>query len=155
VNDLNGYDIEDLKAGMSASFSKRITAADIVLFATVSGDANAVHLDEEFARTTQFGGRIAHGMLSASVISAALASRLPGPGTVYLKQSLAFRAPVRPDEVVDAQVCVLEVHESKGTARLSTVCRVDGRLVIEGEAIVLVTSRARRVVADAASTRLE
>ena len=82
MNDLNGYDVEDLREGMSASFSKTITEADIVLFAGVSGDNNAVHTNEEFAASTAFGGRIAHGFLTASVISAAVANRLPGPGTV-------------------------------------------------------------------------
>ena len=79
MNELNGHDVEDLRPGLSATFSRTITEADIVLFAGVSGDNNAVHLNDEFARTTPFGGRIAHGMLSASVISAAIANRLPGP----------------------------------------------------------------------------
>ncbi len=91
MNDQNGYDVEDLQPGMSGSFSKTITEADIVMFAGVSGDTNAVHLSEEFAATTRFGGRIAHGLLTASVISAAGANRLPGPGTVYLDQHCASR----------------------------------------------------------------
>jgi 3-hydroxybutyryl-CoA dehydratase len=95
MNEIGGYDIEDLEAGMSATFAKTMTEADILLFAAASGDNNAVHINEEFARTTVFKGRIAHGMLSASVISAALAGRLPGPGTVYLGQNLRFKAPVR------------------------------------------------------------
>src|SRR5204863_5729673 len=103
MNELNGYDIEDLKAGMSATFAKTITEADIVLFAAVSGDNNAMHINEEFAATTPFKGRIAHGMLSASVISAAIANRLPGPGTVYRKQRLEFRAPARAGDTGHAQ----------------------------------------------------
>ena len=102
MNDQNGYDIEDLRVGMSATFSKTITEADIVMFAGVSGDINAIHINEEFAATTAFKGRIAHGMLSASVISAAVANRLPGPGTVYLNQQLNFLAPVRPGDTVHA-----------------------------------------------------
>ena len=91
-----GFSAEELAPGMSASFSKTITEADIIMFTGVSGDINAVHLDEVYAASTSFGGRIAHGMLSAGLISATLANRLPGPGTIYLAQSLFFRAPVRP-----------------------------------------------------------
>ena len=109
MNDLNGYDIEDLSPGMSASFAKTITEADIVLFASASGDTNAVHINEEFAQQTQFKGRIAHGMLTASVISAAIATKLPGPGTIYLGQNLRFKAPVRPGDTVHATVTVKEV----------------------------------------------
>ena len=94
MNVLNGHDIEDLKVGMTATFAKTITEADIVLFAGVSGDNNAMHINEEFAASTVFKGRIAHGMLSASVISAAIANKLPGPGTIYMQQSLVFKAPV-------------------------------------------------------------
>src|SRR3712207_6733345 len=100
MNELNGYDIEDLHVGMRATYSKTITQTDIVLFAAVSGDSNAVHTNEEYAATTGFKGCIAHGFLSASVISAAIANRLPGPGTVYLAQQLKFRAPVRPGDTV-------------------------------------------------------
>ena len=89
MNELGGYDISDLHIGMHATFAKTITEADIVLFAAVSGDNNALHINEEFAETTQFKGRIAHGMLSASVISAAIAGRLPGPGTIYMRQTPA------------------------------------------------------------------
>ncbi len=144
MNDMNGYDIEDLRPGMHATYSKTITEADIVLFAGVSGDNNAVHVNEEFAATTQFGGRIAHGFLTASVISAAVANRLPGPGTVYLSQQLKFRAPVRPGDTVHATVTVLSVDETKARAVLSTVCRVRDTVVIEGEATVMTSSVVRR-----------
>ncbi|MBA2352881.1 MAG: MaoC family dehydratase [Burkholderiales bacterium] len=100
MNELNGYDIEDLKPGMTASFAKTITEADIVLFAGVSGDNNAMHINEEFASSTQFQGRIAHGMLTASVISAAIANKLPGPGTIYLGQNLRFKAVVIDEEAM-------------------------------------------------------
>ena len=142
MNDLNGYDIEDLTVGMSATFAKTITEADIVLFAAASGDNNAMHINEEFARTTQFKGRIAHGMLTASVISAAIAGRLPGPGTVYLGQNLRFKAPVRPGDTVHATVTVKELMPEKRRVSLSTVCTVSGRIVIEGDALVMPTSRA-------------
>ena len=151
MNEIGGYDIEDLEAGMSATFAKTMTEADILLFAAASGDNNAVHINEEFARTTVFKGRIAHGMLSASVISAALAGRLPGPGTVYLGQNLRFKAPVRPGDTVHATVTVKELQPEKSRVVMSTVCTVGDKVVIDGEAVVLATSRARRLVASAAS----
>lgn len=151
MNDLNGYDIEDLKPGQKATFSRTITEADIVLFAGVSGDNNAVHLNEEFARTTAFGGRIAHGMLSASVISAAIANRLPGPGTVYLSQQLRFRAPVRPGDTVHATVEVVNIDLAKARAQLATTCRVGEKVVIEGEATVMATSSLKRQQVGAAT----
>lgn len=142
MNQLDGYDIEDLAPGMSASFAKTITEADIVLFAGASGDNNAVHINEEFARGTAFKGRIAHGMLTASVISAAIAGRLPGPGTVYLSQSLRFRAPVRPGDTVCAKVTVKELVPEKRRVTLTTVCTVGEKVVIDGEAVVMTTSNA-------------
>ena len=151
MNDQFGYDIEDLKEGMSASFAKTITEADIVLFAGVSGDNNAVHTNEEFAATTAFGGRIAHGFLTASVISAAVANRLPGPGTIYLGQQLRFRAPVRPGDTVHATVTVKSIDVAKARAVLDTVCRVRDTVVIDGEATVMTTSLARRIAQQAAA----
>ena len=144
MNELNGHNVEDLHVGMQATFSKTITEADIVLFAEVSGDHNAVHMDEAFAATTRFGGRIAHGFLSASVISAAVANRLPGPGTVYLSQQLNFRAPVRPGQTVQACVSVSAVDVARRRVTLDTVCRVGETVVIDGQALVLATSSARR-----------
>ena len=137
MNELNGYDIEDLKEGMSATFAKTITEADIVLFAAASGDNNAVHINEEFAQTTPFKGRIAHGMLTASVISAAIAGRLPGPGTIYLGQTVKFKAPVRAGDTVVATVTVKEIVVEKRRAVLETICRVGDTVVIEGEATVM------------------
>lgn len=142
-----GIAAEDLAPGMSASFSKTITEADIVLFAGVSGDVNAIHLDEEYAAATPFGGRIAHGLLSAGLISATLANHLPGPGTVYLGQSLAFRAPVRPGDTVTATVTVKSVSVEKRRVVLETWCSVGGRRVIEGEATVLAPARQLRPAA--------
>lgn len=144
MNELNGYDIEDLAIGMSASFAKTITEADIVLFAGVSGDNNAIHINEEFAAATPFGGRIAHGMLSASVISAAIAGRLPGPGSIYLEQKLQFRAPVKPGDTVHANVEVKELVADKGRVVLGTTCTVAGKVVITGEAVVKVGSSKKR-----------
>ena len=141
MNALNGYDFEDLAIGMKASFAKTITEADIILFAGASGDNNAMHINEEFARTTPFKGRIAHGMLTASVISAAIAWRLPGPGTVYLSQNLRFKAPVRPGDTVQATVTVKELQSEKKRVLLTTVCTVGDKVVIDGEALVMPTSR--------------
>lgn len=143
MNELNGYDIEDLQVGMTASFSKTITEADIVLFAGASGDNNAIHINEEFARTTPFNGRIAHGFLTASTISAAIANRLPGPGSIYLSQQLKFVGPVRPGDTVKALVRVKEVNAEKSRVLLETICSVDGRNVVEGEALIRTTSKAR------------
>ena len=144
MNELNGYDIEDIQLGMSATFAKTITEADVVLFAAVSGDNNAMHINEEFAQTTAFKGRIAHGMLSASVISAAIAGRLPGPGTIYLGQNLRFKAPVRAGDTVHATVTVTEMIPEKRRVKLETVCTVAGKVVIEGDALVMATSCAQR-----------
>lgn len=150
MNEQHGYDIEDLSVGMSASYAKTITEADIVLFAAVSGDNNAVHTNEEFARTTPFGGRIAHGFLTASVISAAVANRLPGPGTVYLGQQMRFKAPVKPGDTVKATVTVKSLDLARARAELLTVCEVGGKVVIEGEALVMTSSSVRRAAAQAA-----
>jgi len=142
MNPLNGYDIEDLSTGMTATFAKTITEADIVLFAGASGDNNAVHINQEFAATTPFKSRIAHGMLTASVISAAIANKLPGPGTIYLRQTLEFKAPVRAGDTVRANVTVRELLKDKKLVWLNTVCTVKDTVVITGEALVKVGSRA-------------
>jgi 3-hydroxybutyryl-CoA dehydratase len=144
MNPRNGYDVEDLTIGMSAETTKTITDADIVLFAGVSTDFNVMHMDEEYARTTPFGGRIAHGMLSASLLSSVLGNQLPGPGVVYLSQSLRFRAPVRPGDTVHARVTVKEIIVEKSRVVLDTVCTVGDKVVIDGEATVLATSRSKR-----------
>jgi 3-hydroxybutyryl-CoA dehydratase len=149
MNQMNGYDVEDLHVGMRATYSKTITEADIVLFAGVSGDNNALHVNEEFAATTRFGGRIAHGFLTASVISAAVANRLPGPGTIYLSQQLNFRAPVRIGQTVHARVSVTEIDPGRRRVTLETVCRVGETVVIDGHALVMTTSSAKRPTAAA------
>lgn len=134
-----GYTIDELTVGMSASYERVITDQDIVEFAEVSGDHNPVHLDDAYAKTTRFKGRIAHGLLGASFISTVLASKLPGPGTVYLGQSLAFKAPVRPGDKLEARATVTEIRREKKQVVLKTECRVGETLVIDGEATVLVT----------------
>lgn len=144
MNEMNGYDFEDLEIGMTATFAKTITEADIILFAGASGDTNAIHINEEFARETPFGGRIAHGFLTASTISAAVANRLPGPGTIYISQQMNFVGPVRPGDTVHAEVTVKELIDGRHRAVLQTVCRVNGAVVVDGEAIVKTTSRKKR-----------
>ena len=131
------YSIDDLKVGQSYTMGKTVTDADIVMFAGVSTDTNAVHLNEEFAKTLPFGGRIAHGMLSASFISAVLGAHLPGPGTIYLSQTLKFTAPVRINDTVNTTVTVKEIIKEKKRVILETVCKVGDTVVITGEATVM------------------
>lgn len=133
--------IDDLEVGMTAVFGKTITEADIVLFAGASGDTNPVHLDEEFAAQTMFEGRIAHGLLIASLISAVLGTRLPGPGAVYVGQTLKFMAPVRPGDTVKARVTVSEVDKEKKRVTCETSCTVGDRTVLTGEAKLMVQRR--------------
>lgn len=126
---------EDLLVGRSAEMSKTITEADVVLFAGVTGDFNPVHVDEEAARHTRFGGRIAHGMLTAGLVSAVLGTRLPGPGAIYVGQTLRFTAPVRIGDTVRARVEVTERIAERRRLVLSTTCRNQrGETVLEGEA---------------------
>ncbi len=131
----------ELTVGMTASYRHVVTDADVQAFANVSGDRNPLHLDEDFARTTRFKHRIAHGMLSASFFSTVLANTLPGPGTIYLSQSLFFRAPVRIGDAVEARVTVAEILGDKGRVLLKTVASVGETVVVDGEAMVLVPLR--------------
>lgn len=129
-----------LNAGDSAEITKTIGEADIVAFAEVTGDHNPVHLDESFAQKTRFGRRIAHGMLTASLISAVLANKLPGQGSVYLGQTLQFVAPVFPGDEVTARVTVTTVRDDKPIVKLETICvNQRGETVIRGEATVLLS----------------
>ena len=139
--DRHGYFLEDLSVGTTASFAKTVTDADIVLYAGVSGDTNPVHIDEDYAAGTQFKGRIAHGMLTASFISAVLGSIMPGPGAVYLSQTLRFKAPVRPGQTVRAQARVTAIDPQRKRVTLETTCTVAGATVVEGEALVIVPAR--------------
>ena len=132
---------EDLQLGQTASLGKTITEADILLYAAVSTDTNPVHINAEAAKKSVFGERVAHGMLSAGLISAVLGTRLPGPGTIYLGQTLRFRAPVKIGATVVATVEVTALDPAKKRATLKTTCTVEGNTVIEGEAHVQVPSR--------------
>jgi 3-hydroxybutyryl-CoA dehydratase len=136
-----GYGFEDLTVGMTAALSRTVTDADILMFAGVSGDTNPVHLDGEFAGASMFGGRIAHGMLSASYISAVFGTKLPGPGCIYLGQSLRFKAPVKVGDTVVARVTVRELVNEKRRAVFDTVCTVAGKVVLEGQAEIMVPAR--------------
>ena len=143
------HHIDQLHPGMTASIAKTVTEADIILFAGISTDVNPAHLDEEYAKGTMFGGRIAHGMLSAGFISAVLANHLPGPGTIYLSQTLKFKAPVRPGDTVRATVTVKEVNVARNRVTLETVCTVAGKVVIEGECQMMPPARAPAVTGTA------
>lgn len=121
--------------GQSATATRTLEQADIEAFARVSGDVNPLHVDAAYAEGTLFKGTIAHGMLTASLISALLGTELPGPGTVYLSQSLRFKRPVRAGDEVEVKVVVTAV-DAKGVVTLATSCRVKGKVVVEGEAVV-------------------
>lgn len=136
-----GHYVEDLSVGMSASFAKTVSEADVVLFAGVSGDTNPVHINEEFAKNTMFKTRIAHGMLSAGFISAVLGTKLPGQGAIYMSQNLKFKAPVRIGDTVKATATVSEVIPEKKRVVMKTVCTVGETVVLEGEAMLMVPSR--------------
>ncbi|MFC7048526.1 MaoC family dehydratase [Emcibacter nanhaiensis] len=141
MSELIKYYVEDLAVGQTASLEKTFTEQDIHHFAEVTGDCNPLHLDEDYAKTTLFKGRIAHGMLTAGLISAVLGTELPGPGAIYMSQNLKFRAPVRIGDRVKAQVTVEDVNVEKKRVKLHCVCTVGDDVVMEGEAMMMVPSR--------------
>lgn len=135
---MRGKTIAELNVGDSATFRKTITETDVYLFAGISGDLNPAHIDEEASKSTMFGGRIAHGVLSAGLISAVLGMKLPGPGSIYLSQSLRFTRPVRFGDTLEARAEVLELQPEKNRARMkTTVVNQNGETVIEGEALIM------------------
>ena len=137
----NTYFFEDLELGMEASFQKKVTEADILSFAHISGDKNPVHLDPAYAAKTMFKERIAHGLLTASYISAVFGMEMPGPGAIYVSQTLNFRAPVKIGDTVTAKVKVVELFPAKRRARFECECLVAGKPVLEGEAVLMVPAR--------------
>ncbi len=137
----HGFYLEDLSVGMSAVFSKTVTEADILMFAAVSGDTNPVHIDQDFAASSMFKGRIAHGMLSASLLSTVFGTKLPGPGCIYLSQDLRFKAPVRLGETVVARATVTEIVQEKRRVKFTCECKVGDTVAIEGEATLMVNRR--------------
>ena len=154
MEEKHGYFLDDMEVGMTAVYAKTITDADIVMFAGISGDTNPVHLDALFADQTAFKGRIAHGMLSASFISTVLGTRLPGPGCIYLSQSLKFRAPVKAGDTVTARVTVKDVNPDNKRIVLETICTVDDTVVIDGEALLMVNRRAEVLGEPEAATQV-
>ena len=138
---MQGFFFEDLSLGQMAEASRVVGMSDIEAFAAVSGDTNPVHLDEGYAQTTTFKTRIAHGMLSGAYISAMLGTTLPGPGAIYLSQSLRFRRPVRIGDAVVTRATVSALDETRGHVTLATLCQVEGKTVVDGEAVVMVSRR--------------
>ncbi len=136
--DLHGYYFEDLKLGMTAVQGKTLTDADVLMFTGVSGDTNPLHQNREFASKTQFGEPIVHGLLTASLLSALIGTRLPGPGCIYMDQSLKFTVPVRVGDTVNAEVEIIELDSVRPYAILKTICSVKGQTVLIGEARVKV-----------------
>ena len=132
---------EDLSIGMTETLSKTVASSDVIGFAQLTGDRNPIHLSEHFAAKTTFGRRIAHGLYTASLISAVLGTRLPGPGAIYVSQTLNFRAPVRIGDTVDVTVTVAELMPERLRARLTCTCKVGDEVVLDGEALVKVPSK--------------
>lgn len=140
-NEFGGYYFEELEIGQTIEFSKEISKEDVAMFAKASGDHNPIHLDEEYAKTTRFGGCIAHGILTAGVISAAVGTTMPGPGSIYVSQTLQFRRPVKVGATVTIKVTITALDEAKKFATMSTDALVDGKLVLTGEAVAMVPSK--------------
>ena len=138
---MEGACLEDLELGQTAELRRTVTAQDLDAFAAVTGDINPIHLDEAYAAATPFKGRIAHGMLSAGYISAVLGTQLPGPGAIYVSQTLSFRRPVRIGDEVTAEVKVSAIDPARGRVTFATECVVAGKTVVEGEAVVVVPKR--------------
>ena len=140
--ELDGYAFEDIKVGMRATISRTITDTDLRNFSGVSGDTNPMHRSEEYAQKTRFKGTIVHGLLSASLLSAVVGTKLPGPGCIYVSQTLQFLAPVYVGDTVNATVTVKELIAEKKRVVLTTQCKVKGKVVLDGEAVVIVLSKA-------------
>jgi 3-hydroxybutyryl-CoA dehydratase len=132
------YYFDELAVGMREAISKTVENEDVIGFAELSGDHNPIHLSEHFARKTRFGGRIVHGLYTASLISGVIGMRLPGPGAVYISQSLNFLGPVKIGDVIDVSVEVAELTEKGRRVRLKCECRVADKVVVEGEGILSV-----------------
>lgn len=135
---MKGKTISELNLGDKAYFQKTITETDVYMYAGITGDLNPAHINEEYAKDTMFKGRIAHGMLTAGLVSAVLGMQLPGPGTIYLKQDLKFTAPVRIGDTIKAEVEVSEMIVEKNRIKLRTTCtNQNGDVVLDGEATVM------------------
>ena len=141
---LHGLYFEDIEEGMKDAYAKTITNADIITFAGISGDTNPVHLNHEFASETMFEGQIAHGMLTASLISTVIGTKLPGPGCIYVSQNLRFKAPVKVGDTVTATCTVRKKIPEKHMIEMETVCSVGGKPVLDGDATILVPLKANK-----------
>lgn len=141
MNDLHGYYLEDLKIGMSASYAKTVTEADVILMAGISGDNNPIHINEEFAKQTRFDGRIVHGVFMSALTSCVLGTRLPGPGAIVISQNMKFKAPVRINDTVTASARISEINEQRRRITLETRCQVNSTVVATGSATLMVNSR--------------
>ncbi|MGI1670057.1 MAG: MaoC family dehydratase [Neptuniibacter sp.] len=141
MQEIHGYYLEDLEVGMSDSFAKTITDADVCLFAGISGDTNPVHINDDYAKTTMFGKRIVHGMFSAALISTVAGTKLPGPGAIYVDQSVKFKAPVFIGDTAKATVTVLEIDSRRRRVKCSTEVHVGDKLVATGAATFMVDKR--------------
>ena len=140
-NNAGGYYFDELTIGQKAQSARTVTEADVLMFGAASGDMNPVHFNAEFASTSRFGERIAHGMLTASHVSALIGMRLPGPGSVYISQSLAFKRPVKIGATVTTDVEITDLEPIKGLVTLTTTCSVAGKIVLSGVAVAMVAKQ--------------
>lgn len=141
LDKLHGFYFEDLSVGQSDEYSRTITESDILIFAGVSGDTNPVHLNHEFASETMFEGCIAHGLLTASYISTVIGTKMPGPGCIYVGQTLKFKGPVKAGDTVIARATIIEKIEEKKFVKIQTQCLVGDKVVLDGEATIMVPAR--------------
>ncbi|PIW27105.1 MAG: (R)-hydratase [Rhodospirillales bacterium CG15_BIG_FIL_POST_REV_8_21_14_020_66_15] len=141
LDKLHGFYFEDLEVGQSDEYSRTISESDILIFAGVSGDTNPVHLNHEFASETMFEGCIAHGLLTASYISTVIGTKMPGPGCIYVGQSLKFKGPVKAGDTVTARATIVEKIEDRKFVRIQTQCLVGDKVVLDGEATIMVPPR--------------
>jgi len=144
AEELRGKYLDELEIGQTAIYTKTITDADIVLFAGISGDTNPLHMNSEFAGGTRFEGRVAHGMITASFISACIGTKLPGPGCIYMSQTIRWTVPVRPGDTVVARVTITDINYEKERVSLDSVCMVGDEVVLEGECLAKVPARPPR-----------
>ena len=140
---LHGFYFEDLEVGQSDEYSRTISESDILVFAGVSGDTNPVHLNHEFASETMFEGCIAHGLLTASYISTVIGTKMPGPGCIYVGQTLKFKGPVKAGDTVIARATIMEKIDAKKFVKIQTQCLVGDKVVLDGEATIMVPSRSK------------
>lgn len=143
LDKLHGFYFEDLEVGQSDEYSRTISESDILIFAGVSGDTNPVHLNHEFASETMFEGCIAHGLLTASYISTVIGTKMPGPGCIYVGQTLKFKGPVKAGDTVIARATIMEKVDAKKFVKIQTQCLVGDKVVLDGEATIMVPSRSK------------